>query len=110
MIHVRKLFRKAARGFLRNAPLQIALFFLPLVWMGYFAITSSERRDALQQARAHVDSVAELFEENTERIFERVDQSLQVVRALYAQDPAAFNLNIGPPRRRSRPAMLSSSP
>ena len=92
MIHVRKLFRKAARGFLRNAPLQIALFFLPLVWMGYFAITSSERRDALQQARAHVDSVAELFEENTERIFERVDQSLQVVRALYAQDPAAFNL------------------
>lgn len=92
MIHARKLFRKAARGFLRNAPLQIALFFLPLVWMGYFAITSSERRDALQQARAHGDSVAELFEENTERIFERVDQSLRVVRALYAQDPAAFNL------------------
>ena len=92
MIHARKLVRKAARGILRNAPLQIALFFLPLVWIGYFAITSSERAEALQQARAHGNSVAQLFEENTERIFERVDQSLLVVRALYAQDPAAFSL------------------
>lgn len=77
---------------LRHAPLQIALFFLPLVWIGYFAITSSERADAVQQARSHGDSVAELFEENTERIFERVDQSLLVVRALYAQDPLTFSL------------------
>ncbi len=92
MIHARKLVRKAAKAILRNAPLQIALFFLPLVWTGYFAITSSERAEALQQARAHGNSVAQLFEENTERIFERVDQSLLVVRALYAQDPAAFSL------------------
>ena len=92
MNHVRKLFRKAAKAILRNAPLQIALSFLPLVWIGYFAITSSERAEALQQARAHGNSVAELFEENTERIFERVDQSLRVARALYAQDPAGFNL------------------
>lgn len=77
---------------LRNAPLQIASFVLPLVWIGYFAITSSERADAVQQARSHGDSVAELFEENTERIFERVDQSLLVVRALYAQDPVTFSL------------------
>ncbi|MBR0840571.1 EAL domain-containing protein [Bradyrhizobium liaoningense] len=77
---------------LRNAPLQVALFFLPLVWIGYFAITSSERADAVQQARLQGDSVAELFEENTERIFERVDQSLLVVRALYAQDPLVFSL------------------
>jgi diguanylate cyclase (GGDEF)-like protein/PAS domain S-box-containing protein len=92
VIHARRLLRKAAKGILRNAPLQIALFFLPLVWIGYFAITSSERTEALQQARAHGNSVAQLFEENTERIFERVDQSLLVVRALYAQDPAAFSL------------------
>ena len=92
MNHVRKLFRKAAKAILRNAPLQIALSFLPLVWIGYFAITSSERAEALQQARAHGNSVAELFEENTERIFERVDQSLRVARALYAQEPAAFSL------------------
>lgn len=84
--------RKAGRTILRNAPLQIALFFLPLVWIGYFAITSSERADAVQQARSHGDSVAELFEENTERIFERVDQSLLVVRALYAEDPQTFSL------------------
>ena len=92
MIHARRLVRKAAKTILRNAPLQIALFFLPLVWIGYFAITSTERTEALQQARAHGNSVAELFEENTERIFERVDQSLLVARALYAQDPAAFSL------------------
>ena len=92
MIHARRLVRKAAKAILRNAPLQIALFFLPLVWIGYFAITSTERTEALQQARAHGNSVAELFEENTERIFERVDQSLLVARALYAQDPAAFSL------------------
>ncbi|MBR1154308.1 EAL domain-containing protein [Bradyrhizobium sp. JYMT SZCCT0428] len=92
MINARSLVRKAAKAILRNAPLQIALFFLPLVWIGYFAITSSERTEALQQARAHGNSVAQLFEENTERIFERVDQSLLVVRALYAQDPAAFSL------------------
>ncbi len=84
--------RKAGRTILRNGPLQIALFFLPLVWIGYFAITSSERTDAIQQARSHGNSVAELFEENTERIFERVDQSLLVVRALYAQDPLTFSL------------------
>lgn len=84
--------RKVAMTILRNVPLQIALFFLPLVWIGYFAITSSERADAVQQARSHGDSVAELFQENTERIFERVDQSLLVVRALYAQDPLTFSL------------------
>lgn len=84
--------REAGRNILRNAPLQAALFFLPLVWIGYFAITSSERTDAVQQARSHGDSVAELFEENTERIFERVDQSLLVVRALHAQDPLIFSL------------------
>ena len=92
MIQPRIFVRKVAKGILRNAPLQIALFFLPLVWTGYFAITSSERAEALQQARAHGNSVAQLFEENTERIVERVDQSLLVVRALYAQDPAAFSL------------------
>lgn len=85
-------FRKVAMTILRNAPLQIASFVLPLVWIGYFAITSSERADAVQQAKSHGDSVAELFEENTERIFERVDQSLLVVRALYAQDPLTFSL------------------
>lgn len=85
-------FRKVAMTILRNAPLQIASFVLPLLWIGYFAITSSERADAVQQARSHGDSVAELFEENTERIFERVDQSLLVVRALYAQDPVTFSL------------------
>jgi diguanylate cyclase (GGDEF)-like protein/PAS domain S-box-containing protein len=92
VINVRRWVRKAAKTILRNAPLQIALFFLPLVWIGYFAITASERTEALQQARAHGNSVAELFEENTERIFERVDQSLRVARALYANDPAAFSL------------------
>jgi diguanylate cyclase (GGDEF)-like protein/PAS domain S-box-containing protein len=92
VIHARKIVRKAAKAISRNAPLQIVLFFLPLVWIGYFAITASERAEALQQARAHGNSVAELFEENTERIFERVDQSLRVARALYAQEPAAFSL------------------
>jgi diguanylate cyclase (GGDEF)-like protein/PAS domain S-box-containing protein len=92
VIHARRLVRKAAKAILRNAPLQIALFFLPLVWTGYFAITSSERAEALQQARVHGNSVAELFEENTERIFERVDQSLRVARALYAQDPDTFSM------------------
>lgn len=91
MIFARSV-RKATKTILRNAPLQIALFFLPLLWIGYVAITSSERTDAVAQARLHGNSVAELFEENTERIFERVDQSLLVVRALYAQDPLTFSL------------------
>ena len=82
----------AATTVWRSAPLQFALFFLPLVWIGYFAISSSERNDALQQARSHGNSVARLFEENTERIFERVDQSLLIVRALYAQGPDGFDL------------------
>lgn len=76
----------------RSVPLQLVLLFLPLVWIGYFTITASERTQALEQARSHGDSVAKLFQENTERIFERVDQSLLIVRALYAQDPAGFNL------------------
>ncbi|MGX4769082.1 bifunctional diguanylate cyclase/phosphodiesterase [Bradyrhizobium guangdongense] len=76
----------------RSVPLQLAVFFLPLVWISYFAITVSERTEALQQARSHGDSVAKLFQENTERIFERVDQSLSIVQTLYAQDPAGFDL------------------
>ncbi|PJG54830.1 hypothetical protein CVM73_12060 [Bradyrhizobium forestalis] len=92
MMMLARSIRRVALTILRNAPLQVALFFLPLVWIGYFAITSSERADAIEQARSHGDSVAELFEENTERIFERVDQSLLVVRALYAQDPLTFSL------------------
>lgn len=84
--------REAGRAVLRNAPLQVALFFLPLIWIGYLAITSSDRMDAVQQARSHGNSVAELFEENTERIFERVDQSLLIVRALHAQHPSTFSL------------------
>ncbi|MBR0757101.1 EAL domain-containing protein [Bradyrhizobium jicamae] len=92
MSKLRNIIVDAAAIIWRSAPLQLALFFLPLVWIGYFAISSSERTDALQQARAHGDSVAKLFEENTERIFERVDQSLLIVRALNAQDPAGFDL------------------
>ncbi|UPK27712.1 hypothetical protein [Bradyrhizobium sp. 195] len=94
---------------LRNAPLQIAFFFLPLVWIGYIAITSSERADAVGQARSHGDSVAELFEENTERIFERVDQSLLVVRTLYAQEPLTFSLKSWSTRPALRPATWFSS-
>jgi diguanylate cyclase (GGDEF)-like protein len=66
--------------------------FLPLLWIGYLALSASEKANALQQARSHGDSIARLFQENTERIFERVDQSLLVVRALYARDPDAFRL------------------
>jgi diguanylate cyclase (GGDEF)-like protein len=92
MIQVRRIVIDAATRIWRSPWLQIALFFLPVVWIGYFAITASEEADALQQARSHGDSVAELFQENTERIFERVDQSLLIVQALYARDPANFSL------------------
>nr|WP_246767740.1 MULTISPECIES: EAL domain-containing protein [unclassified Bradyrhizobium] len=84
--------RRVGASVWRSVPLQLAVFFLPLVWISYFAITASEKTEALQQARSHGDSVAKLFQENTERIFERVDQSLSIVRTLYAQDPAGFNL------------------
>jgi len=72
--------------------MQFALLFLPLVWLGFFAITASEKTEALQQARSHGDSVAKLFQENSERIFERVDQSLLILRALYAENPTGFVL------------------
>jgi diguanylate cyclase (GGDEF)-like protein/PAS domain S-box-containing protein len=89
---VRSIILRAATAVWRSAPLQLALLFLPLVWIGYFATSVSEKDDALQQARSHGTSVARLFEENTERIFERVDQSLLILRALYAQDPGGFDL------------------
>jgi len=92
VIAVRRLILKAAKAIWRSTPLQIALLFLPMLWIGYFALTASEKADALQQARSHGDSIAKLFQENTERIFERVDQSLLVVRALYASDPTTFSL------------------
>ena len=83
---------EAATLICRSPSLQIALLFLPVMWIGYFELTASEKADALQQARSHGESVATLFQENTERIFERVDQTLLVVQALYARDPANFNL------------------
>jgi diguanylate cyclase (GGDEF)-like protein len=89
---IRSLTLKVAKTIWRSHPLQMALLFLPILWIGYFALTASERADALQQARSHGDSIASLFQENTERIFERVDQSLLVVRALYARDPKTFSL------------------
>ena len=89
---VKDFIRAVAARVWRSVPLQLALLFLPLVWVSYFAITAAERTEALQQARSHGDSVAKLFQENTERIFERVDQSLLVVRTLYVQDPTGFKL------------------
>jgi diguanylate cyclase (GGDEF)-like protein/PAS domain S-box-containing protein len=89
---MRNAVRRIAARVWRSVPLQLALFFLPLVWISYVAITASERTAALQQARSHGDSVAKLFQENTERIFERVDQSILILRALHAQDPAGFDL------------------
>jgi hypothetical protein len=85
VIAIRRLSLKAAKTIWRSLPLQMALLFLPMLWIGNFALTASEKADALQQARSHGDSIANLFQENTERIFERVDQSLLVVRALYAR-------------------------
>jgi diguanylate cyclase (GGDEF)-like protein/PAS domain S-box-containing protein len=87
-----RIFLKAGLRIWRSPPLQIALLFLPVLWLGYFSITAAEKDGALQQARSHGDSIAKLFEDNTERIFERVDQSLLVVRTLYARDPAHFSL------------------
>ncbi|MGY4233608.1 diguanylate cyclase (GGDEF)-like protein/PAS domain S-box-containing protein [Bradyrhizobium sp. USDA 4449] len=89
---VRHVIRRIATEVRRSVPLQFALIFLPLVWISCFTILSSERIEALQQAKSHGDSVAKLFQENTERIFERVDQSLLIVRALYAEDPSGFDL------------------
>jgi diguanylate cyclase (GGDEF)-like protein len=92
MTAVRRMVFEAATRIWRSPSLQIALVLLPIVWTGYFAMTRSERADAFLQASSHGDSVAKLFQENTERIFELVDQSLLVMRAMQARDPAGFSL------------------
>jgi diguanylate cyclase (GGDEF)-like protein len=97
---IRRLILKVAKTIWRSLPLQMALLFLPILWGGYFTLTASEKADALQQARSHGDSIANLFQENTERIFERVDQSLLIVRALYARDPGTFSLKFWADRGR----------
>ena len=89
---IRRLTLEVARTIWRSLPLQMALLFLPTLWVGYLALTASEKSEALQQARLHGESIANLFQENTERIFERVDQSLLLVRALYARDGGSFSL------------------
>lgn len=91
---------KAAKTIWRSLPLQIALLLLPMLWISYVALSASEKADALQQARSHGESIANLFQENTERIFERVDQSLLVVRTLYAHNPETFDLKFWADRAR----------
>jgi hypothetical protein len=97
---IRRLILEVAKTIWRSLPLQMALVFLPLLWIGYFALTASEKADALQQARSHGDSIADLFQENTERIFERIDQSLLILRAMYASEPETFSLKFWARRAR----------
>jgi len=87
-----KLVIEATRRVVGNPALHAALVLIPAVWIGYFVTTASERASALRHAQSQGDSVAKILQENAERIFEQVDQSLRILRELYARDPAHFSL------------------
>src|ERR1043166_8045542 len=72
---------------LRSPAILFAALMLPLIWAVLFANLFSERETALQQAKLHTNKVAQIFQENTERIFLGVDRSLRTLRLLYETDP-----------------------
>jgi diguanylate cyclase (GGDEF)-like protein/PAS domain S-box-containing protein len=76
----------------RSSGVRIALIMLPLFWLIYFAWTSLEQRRAVQQGELHATNVAQIFQENTERIFLGVDATLLLLRRFYESNPKEFDL------------------
>jgi diguanylate cyclase (GGDEF)-like protein/PAS domain S-box-containing protein len=76
----------------RSPALAIALLLVPLIWLAYFANGAFEKQRTLEQAESHAGNVARIFQESTERIFQGVDRSLQLLRFLYERDPAGFDI------------------
>ncbi len=108
MLAARAWFRAYARCFLvvmerrsfssvlaiawRSPALLLAAVMVPVFWTAFFINTHNERVRAFEQAKSHSASVAQIFEENTERIVVGVDRSLRLLRVMWEKSPAGFRL------------------
>lgn len=87
----RRLFR-FLRALLRPAPL-FGLAIVAIFWIGVAYLLNVERGNALQGAIQRGSSLTQLFEENTIRLLKGVDQSLQLMRLAYEENPERFDLH-----------------
>lgn len=76
----------------RSSAVYLAVLLIPIFWAIYFGISYSERNRALEDAKARVASVTQVFEENVESIFQDLDRSLLLLRLVYERDPEHFDL------------------
>jgi diguanylate cyclase (GGDEF)-like protein/PAS domain S-box-containing protein len=76
----------------RSPALLIAAAMVPLFWIAFFINAHNEENRAFEQAKSHTASVAQIFEENTERIFLGVDRSLRLLRMMWERSPSTFDL------------------
>jgi len=76
----------------RSPALLLAAAMLPLFWAAYFVNSFAEETRAIEHAKSHSASLAQIFQENTERIFLGVDRSLRLLRSVWEKDPDAFDL------------------
>ena len=85
---------RAPRDLLRGSIGQACLVLLTvaLIWGAVVAELVQERRATLRDAMSDSANFARAFEQNIERSFDSIDQTLLFVRESYMRDPHHFDL------------------
>src|ERR1700744_3111136 len=79
------------RAFLHSAAIA-GLILIAASWFVAAYISSIERDKAIAEARKQSDSLVRLFEHNTVETINRFDRTLLLLRKVYEDDPAQFDL------------------
>lgn len=84
--------RLSASRLTRSSAFYLAAALVPLFWLVYFAATGVEKNRAVADAQARGSNVTLVYEEHLDSLFLDLDHSLLLLRALYEEDPARFDL------------------
>jgi methyl-accepting chemotaxis protein len=79
------------RALLRPTPL-FGLAIIAIFWICLAQLLQVERDKAVENAIQRGNSLAQLFEQNTIRLFKSVDQTLLLLRLAYEENPKSFDL------------------
>lgn len=79
-------------GAARNPTILIFLLLIPLAWAIVAFIGVTERDRTLEDAKLNSANLAQVFEENTQRIIQSLDRSILMLRLQYESSPNGFDL------------------
>ena len=79
------------RAFLHSAAIA-GFILIAASWFIVAFVSSIEREKAVEEAMKQSDTLVRLFARSTEDIFGRFDRTLLLLRKIYEDDPAHFDL------------------